>query len=156
MSTRDPLNPTVIVGAGAAGLMAALHAAAGARPVWLLDGRARPGQKILISGGGRCNILPARVAHTDFISDGSPNQVRKILAAWPQAEIRRFFEADLGLPLKLEPETGKFFPASDRSQTVLDALLTAVNHRGVQLRLGVRVQAVARAGGCLDGSAGKR
>jgi predicted Rossmann fold flavoprotein len=138
--------PIVIIGAGAAGLMAAIHAAGGPRPVLLLEGSDRPGQKILISGGGRCNVLPARAAAGDFVSDGSPNLVRKILAAWPLAEVRRFFEADLGVPLKVEAETGKLFPTSDRARTVLDALLAAVTQRGVRLRLGARVAGLARAG----------
>lgn len=138
--------PIVIIGAGAAGLMAAIHAAGGPRPVLLLEGRDRPGQKILISGGGRCNVLPARAAAGDFISDSSPNLVRKILAAWPLAEVRRFFETDLGVPLKVEAETGKHFPVSDRARTVLDALLTAVTQRGVRLQLGARVAGLARAG----------
>lgn len=146
MSAHDPGNPVVVIGAGAAGLMAALHATTGPRPVLLLEGSARPGQKILISGGGRCNILPAHASHADFISDSSPNLLRKILAAWPLAEIGRFFEADLGLPLELEAETGKLFPASNRARTVLDALLTAISQRGGRLRLGARVMAMAREG----------
>ncbi len=51
--------PIVIVGAGAAGLMAAIFAAGGPHPVLLLEGSRRPGQKILISGGGRCNVPPS-------------------------------------------------------------------------------------------------
>ncbi|MDQ1300573.1 MAG: hypothetical protein QG637_491, partial [Chloroflexota bacterium] len=97
-------------------------------------------------GGGRCNVLPERAAASDFVSAGSPNLVRKILAAWPLADVRRFFEADLGMPLKLEAETGKFFPASDRARTVLEALLDTVVQRGVRLRLGARVTTLAREG----------
>ena len=142
---RDPDQlPVVVVGAGAAGLMAAIHAAAGTRPVLLLEGSDRPGQKILISGGGRCNVLPSQVSHTDFVSDSSPNLVRKVLAAWPLADVRRFFEADLGVPLKLEAETGKLFPVSDRARTVLDALLTAYVQRAAALRTGTRVTDLLR------------
>src|SRR5512136_1212387 len=90
--------PVVVVDAGAAGLMAAIHAAAGKRPALLLEGSDRPGQKILISGGGRCNVLPAQASHTDFVSDSSSNLGRKVLAAWPLAEVRRFFETDLSVP----------------------------------------------------------
>ncbi len=146
IETHGAAASTVVVGAGAAGLMAAIHAAAGPRPVILLEGSQRPGQKILISGGGRCNVLPERAAASDFISDSSPNLVRKILAAWPLAHVRRFFEADLGVPFKVEPETGKLFPVSDRARTVLDALLDAAVQRGVRLRLGARVVALAREG----------
>ena len=140
--------PVVIVGAGAAGLMAAIHAAAGTRPVLLLEGSDRPGQKILISGGGRCNVLPDQASHTDFVSDSSPNLVRKVLAAWPLADVRRFFEAELGVPLKLEAETGKLFPASDRAHTVLDALMTAYVQRGGRLRTAARVTDLSRGDDC--------
>jgi predicted Rossmann fold flavoprotein len=139
-------SPVVIVGAGAAGLMAALWAARGPRPVLVLEGSQRPGQKILISGGGRCNALPAQAAPADFITHGSPHSLAKILRAWPLAEVQRFFEEDLGVPLRLEAETGKLFPASNRARTVLDALLTAVSQRGATIRLGARVAGLAREG----------
>ena len=140
--------PVVIVGAGAAGLMAAIHAAAGTRPVLLLEGSNRPGQKILISGGGRCNVLPSQASHTDFISDSSPNLVRKVLAAWPLADVRRFFEADLGVPLKLEAETGKLFPVSGRAHTVLDALSAAYVQRGGRVCTATRVTDLLRSDDC--------
>jgi len=138
----------VIIGAGAAGLMAAIHAAAGTRPVLLLEGSNRPGQKILISGGGRCNVLPSQAAHTDFVSDSSPKLVRKVLAAWPPADVRRFFEADLGVPLKLEAETGKLFPVSGRAHTVLDALSAAYVQRGGRVCTATRVTDLVRADDC--------
>jgi hypothetical protein len=135
----SPHFPVVVIGAGAAGLMAAACAASGPRPVLLLEGSARPGRKILISGGGRCNVLPSQAAPSDFVSDGAPHLVRRILAAWPLAAAQRYFEADLGVPLRLEAESGKLFPATDRAHTVLDALLTATVSRGVTLRLAARV-----------------
>lgn len=143
--TGDAL-PIVIIGAGAAGLMAAIHAAGGARPVILLEATERPGQKILISGGGRCNVLPAQARHTDFHTDASSQTVRKILAAWPLPAVRAFFEDRLSVPLTLEAETGKLFPADNRARTVLDALLTAVNQRGGTLRMGARVAALEPTG----------
>lgn len=131
--------PIAVIGAGAAGLMAALWAAAGQRPVLLLEGAERPGRKILISGGGRCNVLPSQAAPGDFHTDGSRHTLAKILRAWPLAEVRRFFEEELGVPLALEAETGKLFPGAGRAQVVLDALLDAAQARGVTLRTGVRV-----------------
>jgi predicted Rossmann fold flavoprotein len=136
----------IVVGAGAAGLMAAIWAAAGSRPVLLLEGSDRPGQKILISGGGRFNVLPSRAKHTDFHTDGSPNTVKKILAAWPLPRVLSFFQQDLDVPLILEEETGKLFPESNRARTVLDALLAALHDRKVKLRTGARLVGLEPAG----------
>ena len=137
-------NPIVIVGAGAAGLMAALWAAGGPRPVLLLEGGEHPGKKILISGGGRCNVLPSHAAPEDFVTDGSRNTLAKILRAWPPEDVRRFFEGDLGIPLREEAENGKLFPVSNRAKDVLDALLMTVNRQGVIVRLGARVAGLTR------------
>jgi predicted Rossmann fold flavoprotein len=126
--------------------MAAISAAGGPHPVLLLEGTNRPGQKILISGGGRCNVLPAQASPDDFHTDGSRHTLRNILAAWPLERVREFFEDDLGVPLALEPESGKLFPASNRARTVLDALLTAIAQRGVAVRLAARVTGLARDG----------
>lgn len=131
--------PIIVVGAGAAGLMAALFAAAGSRPVLLLEGSDRPGQKILISGGGRCNVLPSRAAPDDFHTDGSRHTLAKILRGWPLAQVRRFFEEELAISLTLEAESGKLFPTSNRARDVLDALLAIAQARGVTLRAGMRV-----------------
>jgi predicted Rossmann fold flavoprotein len=138
--------PIVIIGAGAAGLTAAIWAAGGRRPVILLEATDKPGQKILISGGGRCNVLPSRASESDFHTDGSPNTLRKILAAWPLIEVCRFFEKYLHVELALEKESGKVFPASDRARTVLDALLGAARQRGVEVRLGAKVCGLERSG----------
>lgn len=134
--------PVIVVGAGAAGLMAAIFAAGGSRPVLLLEGGDRPGKKILISGGGRCNVLPARAAAEDFYSDSSPHLLAKILRGWPLVEVRRFFEAELRVPLTLEAESGKLFPTSNRARDVLAALLAAAQARGVTLEVGARVSAL--------------
>lgn len=131
--------PVVIIGAGAAGLMAAIWAADGPRPVLLLEGSDRPGKKILISGGGRCNVLPAKAEPEDFHTDGSLHTLAKILRAWPQDQVRGFFEEALGVPLALEAESGKLFPAANRAQAVLDALLGAARLGGVALHTGARV-----------------
>jgi hypothetical protein len=137
--------PIVVVGAGAAGLVAAIYASTGTRRTILLEGTVKPGQKILISGGGRCNVLPSRASHTDFHTDGSPNTLRKILDAWSLVEVCRFFEKYLRVDLALEKETGKVFPAANRASVVLDALLDAIKRRGIDLRLGAKVTGLDRA-----------
>ncbi len=144
MPPSDARKPVVVIGAGAAGLMAAIFAAGGPRPVILLESTQRPGQKILISGGGRCNVLPSQAVPTDFITDGSPNTLRKVFASWPLREVRNFFESELGIPLYVESATAKVFPVADRARVVLDALLRRCSETGVELRTGARVLGLAQ------------
>jgi predicted Rossmann fold flavoprotein len=136
-------KPIVVVGAGAAGLLAAIFAAGPPeqrRRVLLLERTPDGGRKILVSGGGRCNILPSAVDPGRFVTDSSPNTLRKILTSWPLDAQRRFFEEEAGIPLALEPETGKLFPASNRSREVRDQLLSLVRRRGVEVRFGALVE----------------
>ncbi len=149
----------IVVGAGAAGLMAAMAAAnirveGQAARVLLLDGREKIGAKILVSGGSRCNVTnefihPSRF-HTEsdplremaFKGNGEKSIVGRVLRAFSVEQTHRFFE-NIGVELKLE-ETGKYFPVSDSSRTVLNALLQALQESGAQLKTGVRVQNIAR------------
>jgi predicted Rossmann fold flavoprotein len=137
-----------IIGAGAAGLMAAIAAgresvASGAAlRVVALDSAPRLGAKILISGGGRCNVTHDVVSPEEF--NGKRNQIAKVLRSFSVSETVAFFE-DLGVPLKRE-EGGKLFPESDRARTVLDALLDAVLDVGVEIRTGQRVDDLAANG----------
>lgn len=130
--TRTDL-PLVVVGAGAAGTVAAIFAASGSRRVVLLERTRDGGRKILVSGGGRCNILPSSLQPNRFVTDSSPNTLKKILLSWPLAEQRRFFEEEVGIPLALEEETGKLFPASNRARDVRDGLLRLALRRGVEM-----------------------
>jgi hypothetical protein len=123
----------VVIGAGAAGVLAALFAAAGGARVVLVERTRDGGRKILISGGGRCNVLPSEVDPGRYVTDSSPNTLRKILLSWPLQDQRRFFEDEVGLRLVLEPETGKLFPESNRARDVRDGLLALARRRGVQI-----------------------
>jgi predicted Rossmann fold flavoprotein len=134
--------PIVVVGAGAAGLLAALFAARGGYPVTLVEGTRDGGRKILISGGGRCNILPSRLEPERFVTQSSPHSLRNILRAWPLGEQRAFFERELGMRLILEEETGKFFPETHRARDVRDRLLARVTEAGARLTFGTRVTAL--------------
>lgn len=136
-----PSQHTVIVGAGAAGLTAAIFAARAGVPVTLLETRPQPGAKIRVSGGGRCNVLPSRVSLDDFHTSGSRNAMRNILFSWPLDEVRAFFEDDLGIPLKVEA-TGKVFPRSNKSRDVVDALLNALDESGAVLHAPFRVESI--------------
>jgi predicted Rossmann fold flavoprotein len=127
-----------VVGAGAAGLMAAIFAAREGASVVALDGAPRIGAKILISGGGRCNVTHDIVRADDF--NGSRNAIGKVLRTFDAAACVAFF-AGLGVELKWE-ETGKLFPVTDRAKTVVDALLAAAGDAGVEIRTGTRVTSI--------------
>jgi predicted Rossmann fold flavoprotein len=147
------LPPTVdvaVVGAGAAGLVAAIFAAGGARSeqapsgattrqVLVIERTRDGGRKILISGGGRCNVLPSVLAPERFVTDSSPNTLRNLLRSWPLDGQRTFFEQQVGVPLALEAETGKLFPVSDRARDVRDGLVRLARQLGVSFRFDTSV-----------------
>jgi predicted Rossmann fold flavoprotein len=133
----------VVVGAGAAGLVAAIFAARGGARVLLLERTADGGRKILISGGGRCNVLPSRLAAERFVTDSAPRLLRGLLRSWPLAQQREFFERDLAVPLALEEDTGKLFPATNRARDVRDSLVQHARALGVVFRFGTTVTGFA-------------
>lgn len=143
LETRD----LVIVGAGAAGLMAAITAsnppspregaggwAAGlgarlrtSRPshrILALDGAKTLGAKILVAGGGRCNVTHHAVDEHQY-AGSTPPAIRKVLRRFDVPDTIAFFKA-LDVDLKRE-DTGKLFPTSDSARTVLNALLRAAS-----------------------------
>ena len=134
-----------IVGAGAAGLMAAIQAGRSApgKRILLLDGARSLGAKILVAGGGRCNVTHHEVSADDF-AGSSRNSIAKVLRELPVPATVEFFRG-LGVELKREP-TGKLFPATDQARTVLEALLRATREAGVKLLYPRRVTAIRRAG----------
>lgn len=135
-----PIVPIVIIGAGAAGLAAAILAAGRGRRVLLLERTPDGGRKILVSGGGRCNVLPSSLDPGLFVTASSPNTLKKILLSWPLAEQRRFFEEEAGVPLALEPETGKLFPVSNSARQVRDGLMALARRKGAEIRFGAVVE----------------
>lgn len=131
----------VVVGAGAAGLMAAIWAGRSGRPAVALDGARKLGAKILVSGGGRCNVTHDRVDERAY-AGSTPPAIRRVLRRFDVEETIGFF-AELGVELKRE-DTGKLFPKTDSARTVLDALLRAARAAGTDLRPGCRVDGVQR------------
>ena len=136
----------VVVGAGAAGLVAAGFAAAAGASVTLIERTKDGGRKILISGGGRCNVLPSVLTPDRFVTGSPPHLLRGMLRAWPLHEQCAFFEHDLNIPLALEEESGKLFPRSNRAKEVRDALVAFAQQRGATLQFSSTVTGVARTG----------
>jgi hypothetical protein len=134
----------VVIGGGAAGIMAAIFAASAGAPTTLLERTHDGARKILISGGGRCNILPARLDDSRFVTESSRPVLRRMVRSWPLHEQIEFFEREAGIPLVEEPESGKLFPASQRARDVRERLFALARDRGVVLRTGALVVAVDR------------
>jgi len=133
-----------VIGGGPAGMTAAYHAARAGCRVLLLDRNRRPGEKILLSGGGRCNILPREMIDPSlYTTDSSKNTLKKILLSWPLPEVRAFLEGPIGLRLIEQRRTGKVYPLFGGGKEVRDRLLSAVKRSGVTVRTGVSVAEVA-------------
>ena len=121
---KEAVVDVAIVGAGAAGLCAAIWAGKKigkqAIQIAVLDSARKLGAKILVAGGGRCNVTHCQVTEHDF-AGSSPAAIRKVLRRFSVEQTVQFF-ADAGVELKQE-ETGKLFPVSDSARTILQALL---------------------------------
>ena len=130
-----------IVGAGAAGLATGIFTRRRnpSLSVVLVDSAARPGAKILVSGGSRCNVTNVAVRERDF-NGGNPAIIRRILKAFPPAEVVAWF-ASLGVPVHEEAH-GKLFPDSNRSRDVVNALLDECGASGVVLQTATRVERI--------------
>jgi hypothetical protein len=132
----------IIIGGGAAGLATAIFAGRSnpSARIVLLEGARKIGAKILVSGGGRCNVTNVTVEAPDFCG-GNPRIVKRVLKAFSAQAARAFFES-LGVSLK-EEEYGKLFPCSNKSRTVLDALIAETRRVGVDVHTACRVDRVS-------------
>lgn len=156
----QPGTDIAIIGAGAAGLMASVWAArtlrASGLPVHVAayDGAARIGAKILVAGGGRCNVTHDIVTEAAY-AGSSRHAVRNVLGRFGVADTVRFF-AELGVELKRE-ETGKLFPVTDDARSVLSALRSAVDDSGASVVHPWRVRTLRRTdtGFEIEGEAGR-
>ena len=141
MSIHDDTHDVAVVGAGAAGLAASIFAAEAAtkdgraRRIVLLDGAKTIGAKILVSGGGRCNVTHEVVSPIDFF--GNRHIIKNVLAAFSVEQTVTWF-ASLGVELKRE-ETGKLFPVTDKARTILHALVNRCHTLGAHIRPDHRV-----------------
>ncbi|HZD44237.1 MAG TPA: aminoacetone oxidase family FAD-binding enzyme, partial [Methanomicrobiales archaeon] len=140
---RVKAHDVVVVGGGPAGLFCALQAAGEDRSVLLLEKNPSCGRKLLITGSGQCNLthdgdigeFPAHYGdHGAFL--------RSALMAFTNRDLIAFFE-ERGLPMDVEGESGKVFPATRRASDILALLLLACNERGVTIRFSEPVEHVS-------------
>lgn len=129
----------MVIGAGAAGLFAGIFAARAGAQVCLLDSARTLGAKILVAGGGRCNVTHDQVSPEAY-AGSSRSAIKKVLRRFDVPETVAFFR-EYGVELKRE-ETGKLFPTTDSARTVLDALLRAASQAGARIDHPRRVESV--------------
>jgi flavoprotein family protein len=137
---------TAILGGGAAGCLLALRLKTllPHEPVVIFERSGTPLAKVRSTGGGRCNVTNT-FAHVDDIAAVYPRGARlmsRLLRATPPKTLMQWWES-IGVPLRVEAE-GRVFPASQQSDTVVNALLTHLQRVGVELRTGCDVQGVER------------
>jgi predicted Rossmann fold flavoprotein len=135
-----PHKPVVVIGGGAAGILAAWRAATSHVPVILLERNAKLGIKILISGGGKCNITHAGPM-VELGEGFQPNERRFLKPAFHRfgnAEILRILH-DAGVPAAARDD-GRVFPEHGTARDVVAALEQLCRTSGVEIRTGIRVQ----------------
>ncbi len=122
----------LVVGGGAAGMMAAIKAAEGGASVTLLERNNRLGKKLGITGKGRCNVTNACDVR-EFLCHvpANPRFLYSALGAFSTDDTQAFFE-DAGVPLKVE-RGRRVFPVSDKAQDIVDALRRRVTESGVRV-----------------------
>jgi predicted flavoprotein YhiN len=140
------LYEVVVIGAGAAGLLAATRAAQRGRRTLLVEKNRKPGVKILMSGGTRCNLTHATTARGIVEAFGEQGPfLHSALAALSPDDLVALFNA-AGVATKIEPG-GKIFPVSDRALDVLRALQQLLAASGADLSLGEPVANISRHSG---------
>src|SRR5476649_2445280 len=133
-----PVTDVVIIGAGAAGLMCALTAANRGRKVMLLDHANKPGKKILMSGGGRCNFTNMYTEPSNFLSQ-NPHFCKSALARYTQWDFIELV-AKHGVPYH-EKKLGQLF-CDNKSSDILGLLLDECEQAGVKLHMDTSVQQI--------------
>src|SRR5690606_6691448 len=133
----------VVIGAGAAGLMCAITAGRRGRRVLVVEHANKPGKKILMSGGGRCNFTNTGTAPENFLS-ANPHYCKSALARYTPADFIAMVERH-GIAYH-EKELGQLF-CDESSKQVVRMLLDECGAAGVRVEIGCSVEDVRQAEG---------
>ncbi|SFH85235.1 hypothetical protein SAMN04487861_10654 [Selenomonas ruminantium] len=129
----------LVVGAGPAGMMAAIKAAENGAEVTLLEKMKKPGRKMMITGKGRCNITNAAdVPEIIRNIHGNGRFLNSSMRAFDNQDVICFFEGQ-GVPTKVE-RGNRVFPVSDKAQDVVDAMVQRMHELGVTIETEVAVK----------------
>ncbi|MFI3313353.1 MAG: NAD(P)/FAD-dependent oxidoreductase [Eubacteriales bacterium] len=142
---NDMIHDVIVVGGGAAGMMAAITAANLGKSVVLLEHNRTLGKKLLITGKGRCNVTNDCTA--EVVLQNVPRNSRFLysaMAGYPPAKIMEFFESR-GCPLQTE-RGNRVFPQSEKSADINRVLTRAMEEAGVDVRYGDVLELIARDG----------
>ena len=126
------MKTILVIGAGPAGMMAAIKAAENGADVTILEKMKRPGKKMLITGKGRCNITNAATV-PEIIKNihGNGKFLNSSMRAYDNEDVLYFFESQ-GVPTKVE-RGQRVFPVSDKAQDVVDAMVHKLHELGVKI-----------------------
>lgn len=132
------MKKVIVIGAGPAGMMAAISAAKNNNEVILLDGNEKVGKKLFITGKGRCNVTNSKDISEffDYIP-GNPHFLYSALYSYTNEDTINFFESQ-GIKLKSE-RGGRVFPASDKSSDIIKGLIKELNKSNVEIKLNCKV-----------------
>ena len=131
----------IVVGAGAAGLMASIVAARAGHKVILLEQNTKSGKKILVSGNGKCNISN-RYIQTNRFHGQNPDFIEKVLQEYGFEVVETFFSS-IGLELS-EGKEGKMFPLSLQAGSVVELLEYEAKRAGVQILCNAAVTSLSK------------
>jgi predicted Rossmann fold flavoprotein len=134
---------TLVIGGGASGIVAGIHAKQMGNPVIICDRMPCVGRKILASGNGRCNLLNENL-NESFYNQSSQGLVKSVFSKFGKSSILDFFK---GLGLGLYSEDGRFFPATNQSSSVLKVLEMELKRLKVPVELDFEAARILRSGG---------
>ena len=144
------MSKVIIIGGGAAGMFAAVHASDKGHEVHLFEKNEKLGKKLYITGKGRCNITNACDVEELFQAViGNPKFLYSSFYTYTNQNVIDFFENE-GLATKIE-RGNRVFPVSDHSSDVIRTLSEAMRKRGVQVHLNQKVEKVLQKDGTFDG-----